>query len=249
LRLEREAPAQTADLMRRLAETAEERTSYNLTSTNALSASRERSVSIHLCRNKEMLEAAQRLRYEVYCQELHRNSPFADHQKKTITDDLDGFGHTFVAMEGNEIIGTMRVNFSSEGPLGMLEELYGMKTSVHHPSATAISTKFIVKKSKRGGSTASNLMSATVRFGVQNAIMECFIDCIPQLVPYYKAVGFMVSGEKFLHRENGPSLPMRLDVQIHGEKLCQERRASEDLKIYVKAQAIRIWDRIRHGLK
>ena len=84
-----------------------------------------------------------------------------------------------------------------------------------------------------------------VRFGMQNSIKECFIDCIPKLLPYYKAVGFKVSGEKFLHRENGPSIPMRLDVQIHGETLCQERGVREDLSIYVKAQIIRIFDRIR----
>lgn len=68
---------------------------------------------ILLCRNSKMLESAQRLRYEVYCEELHRRSPFADHEKRVIADDLDKAGHTFVAVKNGETIGTGRVNSRS----------------------------------------------------------------------------------------------------------------------------------------
>src|SRR5215813_9744903 len=70
-RLEHEQPRLAARLLRHLAQTAEERTSYNLTwSSLAAPRARSRPIEIYLCRNTEMLESAQRLRYEVYCREL-----------------------------------------------------------------------------------------------------------------------------------------------------------------------------------
>jgi CRP-like cAMP-binding protein len=110
-RLEREQPVVTAQLLRHLADTAEERLSYNLTLSPVNGTySRQHAIDVYLCRTREMLESAQRLRYEVYCQELGRQSPCADHDEKTICDDLDATGHTFVALEGGETIGTLRGN-------------------------------------------------------------------------------------------------------------------------------------------
>jgi len=166
-RLEHEQPALTAHLLRRLADAAEERTSYNLTwSSTPTTYTRPKTIEVYLCRNNEMLERAQRLRYEVYCQELGRRSPYADHDRRIITDHLDAAGHTFVAIEAGETIGTLRANLSSEGSIGTLEELYGMKTSRHHPKATGICTKFVVKKSKRGSAASMKLITAVVRYGM-----------------------------------------------------------------------------------
>lgn len=240
-RLDNEEHNLAAGLLRHLARTAEERTSFNLTFNPSLNASRGgNGIDVYLCRNHDMLESAKRLRYEVYCRELGRNSPYADHEKQTISDDLDSFGYTFIAVRAGEVIGTLRSNLSVEGPLGALEEVYGMKESNHHPQATGICTKFIVRKAKRGTPTSAKLIAAMTRFGIENGIKECYIDCIPALLPYYMALGFTITGPIFFHRENGPSYPMKLDLMRHGEALCKERGVRDDLKLYVKAQAIRL---------
>jgi CRP-like cAMP-binding protein len=245
-RLEREQPARTADWLRQLAQTAEERTSYNTTWAAATTGyAKPQAIEVHLCRSKEMLENAQRLRYEVYCLELGRQSPYADHDRKIITDHLDDAGHVFVAVEAGETIGTLRGNAAAESSLAVLEDLYGMRASAHHPDATAICTKFVVRKSKRGGAAAMKLISAMVRYGIRKGIKECYIDCIPALLPYYKALGFAVAGPKFFHRENGPSHPMRLDLVKHGEALSNEAGMREYLSLVVKAQAIRLIDGVR----
>ena len=244
-RIEREQPALTADLMRCLAEIADERTSFNLVMTSSTGYAGSRAIEVFLCRNKEMLESAQRLRYEVYCQELGRQSPCADHDNKIIADELDELGQTFVAIENGETIGTLRGNRSADGSLGLLEELYGMRASAHHPSETAVCTKFIVKRSKRGGAASMKLISALARYGLRHDVKECYIDCIPALLPYYKAMGFTIAGQKFLHRENGPSYPMVIDLARHGERLSHEAGMRDYLCLMVKAQAIKLADRWR----
>lgn len=248
-RVERERPDLSAYLLRYLAKTAEERISHNLTLILKPGAfGDQRTVDVYLCRNDEMFERAKRLRYEVYCEELGRNSPHADHDRKTISDDLDRFGHTFIAMEDGEAIGTIRGNMSFEGPLGALQDLYGMKLSPHHPDTTSIVTKFIVKKSKRGGPASLKLIAALTRFGLRNNMKECFIDSVPSLLPYYKAMGFKIVAPKFYHPENGPSYPMKLDLMRYGERLCQDAGAITKLQIYMKARAIRLVDRVRETL-
>jgi hypothetical protein len=75
---------------------------------------------------------------------------------------------------------------------------------------------------------------------------ECYIDSVPSLIPYYKAIGFKVVAPKFFHRENGPSFPMKLDLVKHGPELCKEASARSQIKLHLKAQAIRFIDRIRN---
>lgn len=248
-RLDREQPALAVQLLRYLADTAEERISHNL--THAAGAGRfgnPRAIEVFLCRDDDMLERARRLRYEVYCEELGRNSPNADHGRKIIADDLDRFGNTFIAVEGGETIGTIRGNISFEGPLGILQELYGMAQSPHHPHGTSVVTKFVVRKAKRGGLASFKLISALTRFGLRNSMKECYIDSIPSLLHYYKALGFTVAGEKFFHRENGPSIPMKLDLVTYGEGLSRDPGTFTQLQIYLKAQSIRLMDRMRARL-
>ena len=239
-RIERAAPVLAARLLHYLAETAEERTSFNLTVASLEGVATDQStMDVYLCRDEAMLQSAKRLRYEVYCVELGRELPFADHRARTISDALDAFGNTFVATEDGETIGTLRSNLSREGDVGFLAEVYGMQLSPHHPEATAICTKFIVRKSRRGSMAATRLISAMVGFGLSSGIRACYVDSIPELLPYYRALGFAPSGRVFFHRENGPSHPMILDLTRHGEQLAKESGARDYLKTFVKAEATR----------
>jgi predicted GNAT family N-acyltransferase len=242
--IEQEQPALAAQFLQTLADIAEERTSYNLTFTGPAVSAPARAIEVLLCRDADLLLAARRLRYEVYCEELGRNSPYADHEARTLADALDNAGHVFVALEAGEVIGTGRINLASEGPLGVLEALYGMKRSPHHPRATAICTKLVVRKAKRRSPAALKLIGASARFCVSNGIKELYIDCIPPLLSYYRAIGFKAIGNRFLHRENGPSQPMVVDVTKHGPRLSREFGALQYLRLYAVAKAIRWIDRL-----
>ena len=114
-----------------------------------------------------------------------------------------------------------------------------MRRSPHHPAATAICTGFVVRQSKRRSPAAIKLIAAVARHCGQNGIAEVYIDCIPALLPYYKAIGFRVAGERFFHRENGPSHPMMIDVATHQGRLSEEPGIAAYLQLYIKAQAIK----------
>ena len=140
-RLEDEHPALAAHLLQVLADIAEERTNDNLImAPSSTACGKAPEISVLLCRSKSMAERAKRLRYEVYCLELGRDSPFADHQKKILSDKLDERGYIFIAEEGGEVIGTLRLNLCRDGSVGALEDLYAMRSSAHHPDATAVCT-------------------------------------------------------------------------------------------------------------
>jgi predicted GNAT family N-acyltransferase len=222
-KIERERPEFAADLYRQLAEVAEGRQSFNMIFFKEDSASKaaQSHVEILLCRNPQMLRDAQRIRYEVYCEELGRTSPFADTQARIIADDLDIFAHVLLAIEDGSAVGTMRLNRSKEGTLGAIEQIYGMPTSPHHPGSTSVCTKFIVKKSHRYGGASFRLMSTSLQLGLQHGIKSCFIDCIPSLLPFYMSLGFRQSAAAFLHRENGRSIPLSLDMDRYAPRIAR----------------------------
>lgn len=248
-RLEREQPALAVRFLRLLADIADDRTNTNMTFAGKSAAYvRGSAIDIRLCRSKDMLEAAQRLRYEVYCLELGRQSPFADHDRKVIADALDDAGYVFLAVEAGEVIGTVRVNFPADGSVGLLEDVYGMKQSPHHPARTAVCTKYIVKRSKRKSPAAWMLICASARHCTQNGKKEAYIDCIPALLPYYKAIGFKVVAESFYHRENGPSYPMMITDKYKG-RWIMEFGPRQYLTLYVKAKMIKWFDAVRGTAK
>jgi CRP-like cAMP-binding protein len=249
-RLGRERPALVAELMQTLAVVAEDRMSANLVFSPApppagTDAAADEPIVVHLCRSEDMIRSAQELRYQVYCGELGRNSPNADHERHIIADELDRFGHTFIAVQRERTIGTLRGNLPSEGSLGAVEEIYGMTASPKHPARTSVCTKFVIRREHRGGPAAMQLISAMVRFGLRHNVEECYSDCIPALLHYYRALGFRVAGPKFMHRENGPSLPVKVDVARHGHALSEGLKPMGLARIYLLAQAIKWWERAR----
>ena len=222
-RIEQEDPNLVVFLLTALARTAEHRVRVETDRHEAEGDPSSSDIEVLYCRNDEQLMKAQRLRYQVYCEELGRSSPYADHETKTIRDSLDDFGHTFLAVEDGAAIGTLRCNFSSEGSLGILEQLYGMETSPNHPEHTMICTKFIVSKSKRKGPASMSLLSAMARYAIKEGTRDCFIDSIPALVPMYERMGFRAAGEEFFHYENGTSLPMVFDVVAQAARLAGDQ--------------------------
>ncbi|PLX35511.1 MAG: hypothetical protein C0605_09730 [Hyphomicrobiales bacterium] len=243
-RIEKEAPDLAVAFHRDLVHTADDRTAFNLAYGSEFPHSAEaKEIEVLLCRNEEMLRSAQALRYEVYCRELGRDSPNADHEMGIIRDELDAFSHTLIAVCDEEVVGTLRAAFTKDGPLGIIESLYCMQDSEMHPHATGISNKFIVKRSERGGPAAIKLVAGLARFARRHDIRECYMDCVPQLLHYYRALGFKVAGPEFMHAENGPSIPLKIDLLRYNDRLCAEMNERRKITLFVKAAALKLLGR------
>ncbi len=243
-RMERENPELSTSFLRYLAKTASGRPNNGLVNfDSSYTIGSGTKINTVLCRDESMLHRAQRLRYDVYCLELGRSSPYANHDESILRDQLDDHGYVFLARKANNSIGTLRLNFSSKGNLGILTDLYRMKDSPYYPNECGICTKFIISKSSRGGNAAISLIAAAADFGLRQGIKECYIDCVPGLLHYYQAMGFRVSGEQFFHRENGPSIPMKIDLVRHGKKLCIGDSKLNMLRLLFKAKYFKFVNR------
>jgi len=239
--IEKADPELAVSLLRFLGEKLEERTAENqqLFSISGPSL-RGPEYETLLCGSDKLLEEAAKLRYRAYCEELGRDSPYADHTRKTITDSLDEFGHTFIVRRDGQTVGTLRGNRPTEGPLGMFEELYGMAESPFHPAESCVCTKFIVARGERGGSVAMELLGTICRYSRDKNISVAFIDCIPALLHYYRSLGFRPVGKKFMHYENGPSFPMMIDMVRHGPRLGGKQGPLQMAQIFVKAKGFKL---------
>jgi CRP-like cAMP-binding protein len=231
-------PELVARLLQDLARTASARLSYNLSVTDDTEISADASaIEILLCRSDDQLNQAKRLRYDVYCNELKRNSPNADHQQCVISDALDGTGYCFIAEKQGKTIGTLRANYAGDGPLNGLETIYGMTRSQHFPGKCGVCTKFIVDRSNRGGPAAMMLIAHAVQLGMRDDMQECYIDCIPDLIDYYSALGFSATAPEFFHPENGLSLPMKLDLNLHGTQMSGREGLRHMIRLFLKTRA------------
>jgi predicted GNAT family N-acyltransferase len=238
-RIEAADPDLAVRLSRFLAATSDARRHYNDTVLGSgPDPAKGARIEVLLCRDEAMLEDALRLRYEVYCGELGRDSPYADHERRTIRDTLDDFGHTLIAFADGEPVGTVRCNLRREGDLGMLLALYGMDGSAVEPDKTCVATKFIVRKSHRGSAVALQLLATLAGYLLRLDLEECYIDCIPALLPYYKALGFTVTAQPFHHYENGLSHPMKLTSR-QAMRLSGHIGLPGKLRIYLLARFYR----------
>lgn len=169
-------------------------------------------IEIALCRTEAMLLEAKKLRYDVYCRELGRRSPNADHDSRTLSDHLDRSGHTFIARVGDATVGTVRVNFAWEGSLGDYAQLYDGDAWRRFEGRAAICTKLAVGSSGRSSEALLHLLAAALQYVIRNDAAACFIDSIPRFTPLYARLGFVPTGEPFMHHENGLSDRLVLEL-------------------------------------
>ena len=217
--LERENPEIASAFSRYLARLIRSRQTFNEVLLDGIVDDTQRQVAVLQCNSPELLERAQRVRYAVYCGEFGRQSPYADHERKLLADQLDRCGVTFLARDGDLDVGTARINLARDGDLTNLPDLYGMETSPHHPQRTCVITKYAIREKWRGGTTYMRIFGSMGTYLANVDVAEIFIDCVPKLARFYATMGFRQTAEEFMHYENGLSVPMSLDLKSYTERM------------------------------
>ena len=136
---------------------------------------------------EEEFEAIYRLRYNVYVTELGYSQRYADHVRRRIVEPMDTSASLLGAFDGSVLVGTLRTNYSKDSCLGIYEDLYDLgRVKPFHPARTSITTKFIVAREHRGTHLAIRLATETYKLGRSHGIEFNFIDCKPELVPFFE---------------------------------------------------------------
>lgn len=172
------------------------------------------SFDIRFATSEADLNAIYSFRYRVYVEEMGRKQFYADRDKKTITDPLDKCGINLAAWVDNQVVGVIRNNASSDGPLGDYEQFYGMcDVGNDHPSLTSITTRLMLAPEYRRGALAVRLALASFSIGMERGTRWNFIDCNPHLVKFFERLGWIEHLPPGDHPEYGRVHRMRLDLQ------------------------------------
>ena len=222
--LEVTAPALAADFSRQLARTTMTRLQMNKAFLADVADEAVENLEIVMCSRANLLRQAQRLRYDVNCGEFGRPSPYARHDEKRITDALDERGTSFVALKDTNPIATARVNFTRNASLGMLPSIYGLSKSEYFPDHTCLITKQAIRGDFRSGTIYIRLFGAMMTFIMQSDVHEIYIDCVPEIIHIYEAIGFKQCAEEFVDYDNGLSVPMKLDAVGYTSQMPIEHR-------------------------
>lgn len=223
-RLQRETPSIAASVLRHLARLIQDRSEQNEDLLADTPQPDDTRFEITRCSTLDQLRVAQRLRYDVYCLEFGRTSPYANAAEGTIIDELDDTGASFIAAHDGSAIGTVRVNMGRDGDLGILPDLYGMGHTTFSITDSAIITKYAIREAYRGGSAYIRLFAAVGTYVHASGADAIFIDCVPKLARFYATMGFTRTADDFMHYENGLSVPMVLDLADYQKRMPFEER-------------------------
>jgi predicted GNAT family N-acyltransferase len=135
-------------------------------------------------------EAIYRLRYQIYIEDV--GSQYS-HSGERVTDSSDDTARLLIALDGDEPVGSMRINWGGDAPFGPgLEEIYKLShfSSVVSDDQIVIFDRFVVKARYRGTHVPFQLMAAVSMFSLENRVQLAFCTCQPHLLNLYLGLGF-----------------------------------------------------------
>lgn len=139
---------------------------------------------------EEEKEAAYHLRYQIYVEEVGKKS---NHGNQRLSDEFDDHARILIAIEDEEIVGTLRILWGGDAPFGSRdEEVHGFSRfiSVVSEAGMLLCDRFAVKSEYRGSSIPFQLILNSVKFGLDKQCQLAFCGCKPHLLNLYLGLGF-----------------------------------------------------------
>ena len=161
----------------------------------------ENPVEICIAVSPEEKLAIYRLRYRIYAEEMSKNFPSMDHDKKLLSDELDDSAILVYAKIGSKFIGTVRVN------IGRIEDFplfWEQVLSLHkflefgEQQRFAYTSKFMVLQEYRNSAVAYLLAAKAYELYCQHEIQFSFGVCNFHLLRLYEQFGFRRFGRNFV---------------------------------------------------
>ncbi|MBS0367468.1 MAG: cyclic nucleotide-binding domain-containing protein [Proteobacteria bacterium] len=162
-------------------------------------------IVVSLAETQEEREAAYRLRYEVYVEELHR-AELPPTDERRIEEPWDAGAAIFVARDGDRTVGTARYTRRAKGELEHEEHLLLPRFSPWHPNQISMLSKLLVLKQYRRSGVLAHLAAAAFRHAYQCGDLVNFIVCRPHLLRLYQSIGYRIYSCNFQLSPGGVSV-------------------------------------------
>lgn len=150
-------------------------------------------MSIQLGRvtNEEELEAVQRLRYDVYVEEMGRYGSRADHANRRLVDPEDEHSWLFYARDGAEMVGAGRITWGGDGFSDRQVEQYQLQPFLDEldPALLAVGERVMVRTDYRGSNLLDEMMRPSEQLHLEHGVRLVFGCCEPHLINLYLALG------------------------------------------------------------
>ena len=173
--------------------------------------------TVNVVTTQEEREALYRFRYEIYVEELKRDYPDADHERKWLRDKDDEQDYAVNLYVGplERIVGALRLLI---WPAGETPEDYHRMFSMEvfpglEDLVTAEMGRLMVRPTSRGGAIFPSLISAMYEHLVARGVEFCFLYCVPGLVKHYrKTIGARPYGGRLIPAGSSVGVPLAIVV-------------------------------------
>lgn len=175
------------------------------------------SETVRVATTQEEKQAIYRFRYQVYVEELKRDYPEADHDRKWLLDEEDEQDYAVNLYMGpiDHIVATVRILIWPPGHvpenhyhLFSMEIFQGIGQLV-----TAETGRLMVRPTSRGKTVFPSLINATYQQLVERDVQLCFLYCVPGLVKHYRrTVGARPYGGRLISAGSSVGIPMVMIV-------------------------------------
>ena len=157
-----------------------------------------------------------RFRYQVYVEEMQKRPSCANHQTKTITDELDKTATLLYVMQNEQIIATLRRNRLDNSVLSeSLEQNLAIPqfAAAFSRSALSLSSRLMVAPAWRNSLAVGSLVLEAYRIAREQQVQFDFLHAAPWLLPFYRNLGYRPYVPHFLDPDVGLQIPQALVLE------------------------------------
>lgn len=180
---------------------------------------------IEVARSEEQRNAVYRFRYEVYVEELGKRPPCADHDRRTLREELDGTGVVFFAEQDGRVVATFRTNYLSDGPLppnvdralAIDQFLEGFPRS-----SLCFTSRLMVHPAFRRSALAWRMVATAYRDARLRGVRFGFIHTSADLLHFYEQLGYRRYARPFDDGVAGLQVPQVIVAEdVHHLRACR----------------------------
>ena len=173
--------------------------------------------NVNVATTQDEREAIYRFRYEVYVEELKRDYPDADHERRWLRDEDDTQDYTVNFYVGtlDRVVGAVRLLI---WPPGEIPEDYHRLFSMDifpgiEDLVTSEMGRLMVRPTSRGKAIFPSLINTMYEHLVARDGQLCFLYCVPGLVKHYRrTIGARPYGGHLIPAGSSVGIPMVLIV-------------------------------------